>query len=57
MTLGWATHYNHSKVKVIGFCPGATNTSLLVDIPDKLTAAHYAEVDPDIMDLLTDTQE
>lgn len=57
MTLGWATHYQHSKVKVISFCPGATLTPLIELSVEKVISPHYFEVDETGVELLVGQQE
>lgn len=57
MTLSWATHYSTTKVRVISYCPGSTNTPLIHITTDKLIDPSYIEADIGVMELVEGTQE
>ncbi|ENN79175.1 hypothetical protein YQE_04359, partial [Dendroctonus ponderosae] len=46
LTLSWGSveHYNRTKVRVVGICPGATTTPMLTEVANRTFGAAYEEL-------------
>lgn len=48
LTLAWGlpAHYERTKVRVVGVCPGSTITPLITDLPNRNLGPSYEELRP-----------
>lgn len=46
LTLSWGApeHYNRTKVRVVGICPGATTTPMLTEVANRTLGIAYEEL-------------